>query len=349
MNAADALPAPPPGPPDPATPADGDALQAAFDWQVLLWSGEVTPAEQAQFSRWLAAGDAHRRAWQHVSRVGQHLHALPDALTGEVLQAVERQEGRQHGRRHLLRGLALVGGGSLLALGVRQTPGWTRFTADVCTAPGEQRTQRLPDGSRLTLDTASAADLDFGPGSGRIVLRAGALMLDASGPASAGRQLIVETPAGGLDAPGALPGGPSASGPRVAVRHDDGASASTLVQLFEGSLRLRSAGGAVAELHAGEQARFDRHGLSGRQALAANAAAWLSGRLVAEQQALPAFVAELARYRRGVLRCDPALAALRVSGSYPLHDTEAVLDALGRVLPVRVRRLTRYWVDVVPA
>ena len=57
-------------------------------------------------------------------------------------------------------------------------------------------------------------------------------------------------------------------------------------------------------------------------------------------------VAELARYRRGVLRCDPAVAHLRASGLYSLRDTDRALDSLARALPVRVRRLSPWWVTV---
>ena len=52
---------------------------------------------------------------------------------------------------------------------------------------------------------------------------------------------------------------------------------------------------------------------------------------------LDAFAAELGRYRPGLLRCDPAVAPLRVSGAFQLHDTDAVLAALPATLPVSVR------------
>ena len=51
----------------------------------------------------------------------------------------------------------------------------------------------------------------------------------------------------------------------------------------------------------------------------------------------------------GHLSCDPAVAHLRISGTFPLNDTDAVLNILSRTLPVRIQTLTRYWVNVVPA
>ena len=35
-----------------------------------------------------------------------------------------------------------------------------------------------------------------------------------------------------------------------------------------------------------------------------------------------------------------------LSGSYPLADSERILDLLEVSLPVKVRRFTRYWVTV---
>ncbi|KAG1059180.1 hypothetical protein G6F40_018182 [Rhizopus arrhizus] len=63
---------------------------------------------------------------------------------------------------------------------------------------------------------------------------------------------------------------------------------------------------------------------------------------------LDAFVDELSRYRKGRLVCDPAVAGLRISGSFPLGDTDRVLAAVERALPVRADRYTRYWVVLRP-
>ena len=58
------------------------------------------------------------------------------------------------------------------------------------------------------------------------------------------------------------------------------------------------------------------------------------------------FLAELSRYRHGRLGCSADVADLRLSGIFPLADTEAVLETLPHLLPVAVHRFTRYWVDV---
>jgi transmembrane sensor len=80
-----------------------------------------------------------------------------------------------------------------------------------------------------------------------------------------------------------------------------------------------------------------------------SAGAWSEGMLVASDMPLGEFLGELARYRAGRISCAPEVAHLRVSGTYPLGDTERILGALQRALPIRVRFFTRYWVSVQPA
>jgi transmembrane sensor len=68
--------------------------------------------------------------------------------------------------------------------------------------------------------------------------------------------------------------------------------------------------------------------------------------LVASSMKLGDFLDELARYRRGRLNCDVNVANLLISGTYPVADSERILDTLETVLPVHVQRFTRYWVNV---
>lgn len=58
--------------------------------------------------------------------------------------------------------------------------------------------------------------------------------------------------------------------------------------------------------------------------------------------------AVLGRYRPGLLGCDPSVAGLRLSGAYPLDDTDRALAAIARAVPVEVVSRTRYWVRLVP-
>jgi len=75
---------------------------------------------------------------------------------------------------------------------------------------------------------------------------------------------------------------------------------------------------------------------------------WARGILAVENIRLDEFAAELARYRPGIVRCDPAVAHLRITGAFQLNDTEAVLLNVIHLLPVDVVYRTRYWATLVP-
>lgn len=99
-------------------------------------------------------------------------------------------------------------------------------------------------------------------------------------------------------------------------------------------------------LPAGQQALFDeRRGYSSTP-LREGEGSWTQGVLTVVDWPLGEFIAELSRYRTGVLRCAAEVAELRLSGAYRLDRIDAVLQNLGKSLPVRVRYLTRYWVTV---
>lgn len=103
---------------------------------------------------------------------------------------------------------------------------------------------------------------------------------------------------------------------------------------------------AASRLSAGEQGRFTGTRTSPATPLPDSAGAWSEGMLVADDMPLEDFIAELARHRPGLLRCTPEAGRLRVSGAYPLADTDRVLAALTHTLPVQVRSRTGWWVTV---
>jgi transmembrane sensor len=67
---------------------------------------------------------------------------------------------------------------------------------------------------------------------------------------------------------------------------------------------------------------------------------------VAENMRIADFLAELDRYRSGLLRCAREVAELRVSGVFSLRDTDRALQNLALSLPVNIVYRSRYWVSV---
>lgn len=211
------------------------------------------------------------------------------------------------------------------------------MTADYRTPVGERREIVLADGSRLHLNTGTAIDVRFDAGQRLVVLHAGEVHIDtgADRDSSTYRPFLVQTAQGRI----------RALGTRFGVRL---AQDESRVAVTQGAVEITPASGAQLVVQAGQQARFSQTGVTGPQPLETGAEDWLQGVLRVRDLRLDDFLAELGRYRQGLLRCDPAVGALRVSGVFQLRDTDAVLDSLPDALPVNVLYRTRYWVTVVP-
>lgn len=305
-------------------------VEQASHWLMLQWGGELDKEQQRRFAEWRAADPEHERAWQRLEHLQSTLSGVPADTALAVLR--EQPDARRRQTLKLLGTLLLAGGSSYL---VQSQLPWREAMADLCSGTGERLQRTLADGSRLSLNSGSAVDILFSASARRIHLLAGELLLD-SGHDAAQRPLIVDTSAGEIQA----------LGTRFSVyQRDDGSQ----VELFEGELELRPRQARATRLQAGQGCWFSATRCGDIAPANLNAIAWHVGRLIAERMPLGQFVAELARHRPGVLRCDPAVATLPLTGVFPLADTDRVLTALEQSLPVKVHRLTRFWTTISPA
>ncbi|WP_373790280.1 FecR domain-containing protein [Achromobacter insuavis] len=312
-----------------ATP-DTAVLEEAAGWLVRFQSETLSAADRAAFERRRGRSAAHAAAWARVEDMLRSFGQVPPDLGARTLRQLERP-----GRRQALRsgaGLLLLGPAAWLAW--RELP-WHEWSADARTATGEQRRMQLADGTRLLLNTATAVDIQYTAEQRVIWLRAGEILLTTSkDPAPVHRPFIVRTAQGSVQA----------LGTRFMVRDErDGIR----VAVFEGAVAIRpAASDAQRVLRAGQQTVFDAQRIEPESAVDTALVSWEDGMLAARNWRLADLVAELARYRRGFLRCDPAVAELRVSGAFPLNDIDAGLRLLEKTLPVRIQRMTPYWVTV---
>lgn len=311
-------------------------LREAAQWHALLCSGEAGAAEQAAWQAWHDARAEHRWAWQRVEQLRQCLQGVPGPLVAQTLHLAGDRAGKE--RRAVLKGLALlVAGGGALALGARTEP-WRALTAGYRTGTGERRDVRLADGSLLQLNTDTAADVLFGADERLVRLHRGEIMITTAAD-TAGRPFRVEVAEGRVQP----------LGTRFLVRRD--APGSTLVAVQESAVAIspRAAQRGPVLLQAGWQARFDALGVAPQIMADDSLVAWRDGMLVVSDWRLDDFLAELGRYRPGWLSCDERVAGFRVSGAFPLDDTDRALAALTESFPVSLRARTRYWVRVEPA
>ncbi len=298
----------------------------AVHWLLEMQQGTLTPRQQAAWQQWLNAHSEHQRAWEHIQRVNQRLRGMPSPLAHATLTAPTSS------RRQALKLLLLLGAGSAAAWGLRRQHILPPLTADYRSPVGQRRQVQLADGSQLQLNTGSAVDVHF-DGEQRLVrLLEGEILLSANAGSS---PLQVLTGQGLL----------SSQAARVNVRQFND---HTQVAVLKGRVEVmpNTYSGLPLVVEAARQVNFTRKGWDTPRATDANSGAWAEGMLMAAHMRLEDFLDELGRYRRGQLNCDPQVANLLISGSYPLDDSERILDLLEISLPVKVRRFTRYWVTV---
>jgi transmembrane sensor len=322
-------------------------------WYVRLCSGAATAADHQAWQQWHAQHPDHQRAWQRIEAISSTVQRVPAGIARPTLQAASqrRVRGRQGvdaGRRQVLRGVALFAGtGALGLVSYRMAERhalWRSLTAEFSTGVGAQRQVELADGSHMWLNTASAADVLFTDQQRLVRLWAGEVLIETARHRGLGsvqsnqRPLVVQTPHGRVQA----------LGTRFTVRLQ---GEKTVVNVLDDAVEVHPADSdtSAVVVHAGQQVSFSRMGTGPLQPADAMAGAWDSGSLVVSDQPLGAVVAQLARYRHGHLACDAAVAGIRVSGAFPLSDTDKALAVIAKTFPVRVQALTRFWVHVVPA
>lgn len=347
----------------PGACADGRPLDAtitlrATEWMVALMGPGVTEAQQLACRHWRAEHPDHERAWRQLESFTGRLAALPGAAASAALAASGQRRPRA-GRRQAL---AVLGTGMAAAGAWHLLSGHLPREADVLRAAvGQRQRLALPDGSTLEMNSGTEVAVRFTAAERRLVLLSGEIavatapdpMRQNDSAERGGRPFRVQTTHGLL----------RALGTEFTVRqHSEG----TLVSVQQGAVEIRAGdpqhigidgvidnsldvplpAGMVRVLSAGQRASFTRTSVQAPQLADPADTAWTRGMLVAFDMRLDTFLAELSRHRPGHLHCADDVAALRISGVYPLDETDRILDALPGLLPVQVWRLTRYLAGV---
>lgn len=210
-------------------------------------------------------------------------------------------------RRDVLGAMASLGlFGATLWGGWRSdtTQGWL---ADLHTGRGERRSFTLADGSRLSLNSASAVDVQFDGGQRLLMLRHGELLIQVARDPL--RPLRVRTAQGQVQA----------LGTRFLVSQEQDA---TRVVVLQHSVRASLADGQWAELQQGQAALLRNNTIERLTGEQQQRAAWLEGRLEVLDQPLHVVVDALRPYQRGYIRLAPAARDLRVQGVFPLDQPQ---------------------------
>ncbi|WP_296558081.1 FecR domain-containing protein [Pigmentiphaga sp.] len=305
------------------------ALREAAQWHAQLCAGPQDAAQRERWAQWRDGNADNKWAWGQLERLQRRLGSVPGKMSAAALDLAGSRASRRRAMLRGLGGLAMLGGGLLMA----RRPVFSG--ADYQAAKGEIRPLVLEDGTRLVLDSQAAVDARFDATQRLVWLRAG--------------NVLVETAADPARRPfrvGTVHGLATSVGTRYTVRLE---ARATRVAVLEHAVLLHPARASAPPrlIQAGQEAVMSAWEVEAVAQADPTRALWAKGVLVVSDWALGDVVAELARYRPGWLGCDPAAAGHRVSGSFPLNDSDAALAALRRTFPVEIQRRTRYWTRIV--
>ncbi|MEO8643026.1 FecR domain-containing protein [Pseudomonas sp.] len=302
---------------------DRQVVRAAAQWLALMESGTANERDHANLQHWRDSHPNHEQAWQKAQLLRQRFADLPSAL---AMASLDRpQTSRRTVLKRAVGAVALVPTAWLIS---RQLP-LDVWRADLRTATGEGKKVQLANGSSLQLNTASAVNIDLK--NRRLTLVEGEIALNVPGTSP----LTIQTHFGQV----------LVSQSDVCIRQGQ---TGCKVSVLKGAVQLQPLRGPVFSLRAGQQVNLKAMGAGRVEPFDVLAPGWRDGVLVAQNQPLGDFLRELSTYRPGVLRWEPEIESLRVTGSFRLEDTDRILTLLAASLPLEVHRRTRYWVTLLP-
>lgn len=337
---------------------DAATLQReASTWIARLHADDVTEGDLARFEAWRATSARHARAFEDMAGTVMEVKRakrIVDAVSfGNTIQAAADPEpmGDPHvaarPARRMVRYLGVGVAAMLLAMATGVLLWWSdpyvgQPRTQFQTALGEHATVELPDGSRLDLNTNSAARVEYTQGSRIIHLTRGEAFFTVAHDVQ--RPFWVVAGDSWIRAVGtAFNVDLRSTGVRVVVSEGT-------VKVAATSLRERTPSDAslakesVSILSAGQQAEM-RTGLSKIRPVTplelTRLAAWRKGKLYFENQPLGTVVEELGRYTDAqILIEDDALRQLPIGGTFQANSqgVEALLDMLREGLDVQIRR-----------
>ncbi|QVM96045.1 FecR family protein [Pseudomonas sp. SORT22] len=299
----------------------GDREQQALDWFTRLRAHDVPREERQAFERWRLDPE-NARTFAEVELFWQQLE-----MPARRLHKVKRGTApRSWGGWAVAASILLISGLVMLQLPLLQ-----RLNSDVATAVGERRQIQLADGSRLTLDSASAVDIDLRGPVRTLRLVQGQMFIEVTHD---GRPFVVDVDEAQVQV----------LGTRFSVSrgrdHDE-------VVLLKGKVEVSSAGDKRM-LAPGERVTLSGSRLDQVEKVdAERLLAWREGQLRVREVPLRRVLEQLAEYQGSrLLYIDEQVGRRPVSGSFNLDQAATAIDALARTQNLNVSNLAGQWIIV---
>jgi len=314
--------------PTDSTPELDPLMHVAFEWVVLLKSGEATVADAEALQRWRRQDPGHEAAFAEAVRLWGSLGAVARELLKEERAAnPPPRRARPLGRRAFLGGAiaASAAGYMIFRPPLGLWPSLAELSADYRTAKGEVRHVALAQDISLDLNTQTSIAIRSTQQEPRIELISGEATITTK--LAAARPLVVI--AGDVRI--------TATEANFNARCIDGKVAVTCV---DGEIEVAQ-GQRSVRLKRGMQVNYSTDGLAAPIAVdAGRATAWHSGLLIFDHEPLARVIDEINRYRRGkIIVTDSALAGRLVSGTFHVDRLDDVIAQVQQAFGAQVTTL----------
>ena len=289
-------------------------LEEAAQHFVRMLNRSPSREEKQALKDWLARDRRHEQAWTEVQRLWKGSGDLPEV---KARAASKKSLSRRDIGKSII--LLAVGGGAA-AWYLNDYP-----FADYRTGTGERRTVTLSDGTRIDIATQSRLSLAYSGNERRVILDEGEAFFRVARDT---RPFVVAAGRGTVTALGTAFGvayrGGEAS---VAVtEHATMVVVGKQTEQLVADVRVQYRGEML-----GRPEKFDPEAEFG----------WREGRLVFASEPLGPVVRSLNRWRRGtIVVTSKALAEQTVTLIVDIDRSEAILDQLALVVPLRVVSIT---------
>jgi transmembrane sensor len=335
------------------------ADEAAVYWVLRHDRQDLTAADRSHFDAWLDAGEANAQAYRKANGVWDVFENSDADPHLAALRQTALATGPERKRWLPAAGVgiaaSIVGAVAVLS-GQFTTPSHVPGPVTVAQAPaepanairhatekGQKRVVRLPDGTRVTLNTDTMIALAFTPGTRRVRLTRGQALFEVAHDAS--RPFMVEAADRRITALGTVfevrldPGRMKVvlvEG-RVVVDH---AAAATDLPVLQPTI-LRPGQELVAELGVAQRVRAVDVG---------SELMWREGYVSFDDTTLASAVVEMNRYTVAPIRIgDGGVAQMRISGVFRTGDADRFAALVAELLPVRIDHQTDGGVVIAPA
>lgn len=313
---------------------NSQVLEEAAQWYAKLQAVPVSHDIQQAWQQWYSSDVLHQLAWQRVKEISQRFTDIADTPTAKALYSVNRKK-----RRSLqVLSLAIIGAGTFgVMTQVRPVREYMQSMASSFHTKTNKMTQlALANGGNIWLNTRSAINVDNSQFIQQIELLYGEVYVSADKKTvNTTMPLQLTTPQGRVEVVQS----------DLAVRSD---STSSQVAVFTGQAALFTENNLRKSILSGQQVSFSTDAIGEIEPADAYRQSWVKGLLIADDMRLSTMTDELSRYYSGYIHCDPAVANLRVVGTFSLNNIDAIFTSLENSLPVRVRYITQWWVSIVP-